>query len=42
MHLEMQLANTKLAKVKMEMALEKEALLRDNQQLLLVSQSEKQ
>ncbi|XP_073979300.1 beta-taxilin-like isoform X2 [Rhodnius prolixus] len=35
MHLEMQLANTKLAKAKMEMALEKEALLRDNQQLLL-------
>lgn len=37
MHLEIQLADAKFAKAKMEMAMEKETLLREKQQLLIVS-----
>lgn len=36
MHLEAQLADAKLAKAKMEMAAEKEILLQEKQQLLVV------
>ena len=39
MQLEMQLADAKLAKAKMEMDIEKETLQKEKQQLLIVSSS---